>query len=57
MRWFNYDKSKSRTVRIFLIFPRTINNETRWLEWANIEQTYYEDWDLFGMWEDRKFIN
>ena len=44
MRWHNLNRSdlgKARTIRRFLLWPRTINNKTRWLEWATILQEVY----------------
>lgn len=30
----------TRTIKRFLFFPRTIDGEQRWLEWARIEQQF-----------------
>ena len=30
-----------RTVRRFLILPKCLDNQIRWLEWANITQCYW----------------
>jgi hypothetical protein len=50
MRWTNrVDNRKDgdrRVVYKFLIFPKTINNETRWLEKAYIVQELQKTWDL-----------
>jgi len=42
MRWETVEpkNGNERTVQMFLWFPVTINNETRWLEQATIRQRY-----------------
>jgi hypothetical protein len=43
MRW-NCTKKEPPEYRIvhrFLLFPKCIKGETRWLEWATIKQEYY----------------
>lgn len=43
MRWFKAKEPEvgdTRLDRFFLIFPITINRETRWLEMATIEYTW-----------------
>jgi hypothetical protein len=68
MRW-SYKEKPSRkegTTRIitrFLLFPRQINQQWRWLEIAKIEQTYHnayftDNCDLISSWwEDTHWIN
>jgi len=48
MRWKYIKKEKKypkefekRIRRIFLFFPKTIENETRWLEFSVIEESFY----------------
>ena len=57
MRWNTPEKvyTGTRVIKRFLLFPRTINGETRWLEWAEIEQEniLYMDCDH---WEDVEWI-
>jgi hypothetical protein len=38
MRWFKKQSGDRRIVQKFLWFPLTIDNETRWLEFARFEQ-------------------
>lgn len=45
MRWTQKEKQYAsngdkRIVKRFLLFPLTLNNETRWLEFVEIEQSY-----------------
>jgi hypothetical protein len=51
-----------RTVKKFLFLPKTIKEETRWLEWAIIEQQYLDSsGDIFvnncPVWIDINWIN
>ena len=51
MRWDKNPAPKfhsRRKVRKFLIFPKTIGLQTRWLEYATIVQFY----DYSGYWVD-----
>lgn len=44
MRWGKYNTPElgsTRTDRFFLIFPITIDGETRWLEMATIRYKWY----------------
>ncbi|APF25252.1 MULTISPECIES: hypothetical protein [Clostridium] len=40
-----------RIIKTFLIFPKTIGGETRWLEWVYIGQIYRNRWENVE-WED-----
>lgn len=40
MRWKQPHDEDTRTIHRFLWLPRTISDETRWLEWATIKQMY-----------------
>ena len=40
MRYRNPMQGDVRVRRIFLLFPRTCRNQTRWLEWATIREKY-----------------
>jgi len=40
-----------RTKRIFLWYPREVDGEVRWLEFAVVEQTYNIGWEV------KKFLN
>ncbi len=46
MRWHRPKTGDTRIIKKFLLLPKTIGNQTRWLEWANIVQkyAYYERW-------------
>jgi len=41
-----------RVIKTFLLFPKTLENQWVWLEFAEIEQIYN---DVFG-WIDVKFL-
>jgi len=45
-------ESDTRIQKKFLLFPKRIDNECRWLEVASIKQMY-----ICSKWEDIKFIN
>lgn len=62
MKWYkkNYKNGEFRIKRKkFLIFPKRIGNEYRWLECASIVQRYHQSqhpyYDSSG-WEDYGFI-
>ncbi len=38
MRWNKPKPGDTRVVKKFLWLPRTINGETRWLEWGRVGQ-------------------
>jgi hypothetical protein len=48
MRWTEPQDWDSRLISRFLVFPRTINGETRWLERCWIGQVWHDKWG----WED-----
>lgn len=56
-----YTKLIIGTTRIkshFLLFPKTINGETRWLEKATYEQKFIRSENgTFCYWTDTKWIN
>jgi hypothetical protein len=41
-----------RVIRKFLLYPKTIDYETRWLEYVTIEQIWNGVW-----WSDRKWVD
>ena len=53
MKWHSNGYAKPGTTRIvtrWLLFPRDIEGETRWLGWASWKQEYVQYWgwtDLF----------
>lgn len=56
MRQRHPNSGDLRTVRVFLFLPETLDNETRWMEWARIEQVYvwseYEKGWINVHWKD-----
>lgn len=59
MRWKvkEYVKGDKRIITKFLFFPKLINEEARWLEFATFEQILTtESWEL-TVWEDLRWIN
>lgn len=40
MRWSNPKNGDIRIIKRFLLFPKTVNNVTIWLETAYIKQEY-----------------
>jgi len=63
MRWTREPKwypseNDSRIIKRFLFFPKTLNDETRWLEWAAISQTYYVDWyETPPFWDSKCWVD
>ena len=47
MRWKRPERHETRTITKFLLFPKTINDETRWLE-----RTSYVQW-----WNDYRWCD
>jgi hypothetical protein len=59
MKWKNKNKMRKfnskREIRRFLLFPRCINGETRWLEFATICQSWI---GIEGIgWMDYKWVD
>lgn len=66
MRWFKRIKkqktrdypSKERTILRFLLFPRCIKGEWRWLEFAYIYQVYtINDNGVYMAWKDMAWVD
>lgn len=60
MRWTKKKDGDKRVVERFALVPITIGDETRWLEWCTIAQTYISTWTSqgeLGMWSDDCFLN
>jgi hypothetical protein len=53
MRWTRGAFGDKRIKKGFLFFPKVINNETRWLEFAEWEQKYVVD----NAWISTKWID
>ncbi len=55
MKWAHAPQAKygdSRVIRRFLLVPRSIHPETRWLEFATIRQEYCSYY-----WVDREWVD
>ena len=48
MKWLAAQTSDTRVCRRFLLLPKTINSETRWMEWASWAERDYNRPDYFG---------
>jgi hypothetical protein len=63
MRWRTAPiAEEKRIIKRFLLFPTSINNQTRWLEFANIEQEVEVSWCEIGFiyitsWENIRWID
>jgi hypothetical protein len=59
MRWKKVTSNfgDSRLVSEFLFFPKNLNGETRWLEFAKIRQVYRYGMGWGGYWEDKAWHN
>ena len=61
MRWKKYPLKEhyreQRVVEKFLILPRCINNEWRWLEQATIKQEVFYDVDSSYYWRDTDWVD
>ena len=56
MRWKRPNEGSMRRIKAFLWWPRMINGETRWLEWATIDQRY--DSGPYGSgWSDWEWVD
>jgi len=56
MRWKQPEIGDYRIISMFLWFPRTVQGETRWFEFAQIKQIYVVlGWD--EMWADVEWID
>jgi hypothetical protein len=52
MRWQNPKPGETRVIKKFLWLPVTLDDETRWLETAEIKQVYVAFYDGGNLWED-----
>jgi hypothetical protein len=55
MRWKRIKKAKTepfseRVVTRFLVFPKTLEDETRWLEKTGVVQVYQKYTDMYSVW-------
>lgn len=62
MRWTRPCAGDEKIVRKFLLFPRSINKEVRWLQWATLKYVYQnfggwgEEWSSAG-WYLSEFVD
>ena len=56
MHWIKGNVGDTRIVTRFLVFPKTINNEIRWLEKARIKQEFRKVYDD-GIYEFFDWVN
>ncbi len=58
MRWktINPKNGDTRRIKLFLLFPKTIKGETRWLEVAKYKQSFHYYMDGSD-WEDECWID
>lgn len=48
----------TRVITRFLLFPRAIQGQVRWMELARIEQkAVYENHEAYGCWMDVRWLN
>lgn len=65
MRWIEPRPGDEKIVKKFALFPITICEETRWLEWVTIKYVYrsYAHTDMYGdrylayRWSKETFID
>lgn len=56
MKWKHPKDGDRKIKRKFALLPITINYETRWLEWVNVEYEYCQE-IFFSYWAANKFID
>lgn len=57
MRWSEPSEGDKKIVTKFLLFPLTINFETRWLEKATIRYKYFNYIHGGGWWQSVEFLD
>lgn len=59
MRWIKKTPKTGyvRVIKKFLFLPLTLNNETRWLEFATIMQVYVTHYYMDSEWVSKEFID
>jgi len=58
MKYRAYRFGEKRIIKKFLLFRRTVNGETRWLEFVRIRQEFRGSKYLGGdIWVDREWVN
>ena len=64
MMWREPELYSVKIVKKFALFPITVGEETRWLEWVNIKYVYYGKTYTFSFcdggwkkgWVEREFV-
>jgi len=56
MRWKDEFTGEMRTARKFLLFPKEIDNEVRWMEYAYIQQSCFLNKKHGKYWKDVAWI-
>lgn len=57
MRWKNKQNGDIRIKEKFILFPITLDGETRWLEWVKLEEKYSFCPYTMNEWVPIRFIN
>ena len=60
MRWKHkspIDRGARKCVREFLFLPKTLNRETRWLEWAEVQYVYVVGDSGYHYWKAERWVN
>lgn len=55
---YRHEEGSTRTKRAFLVFPKEINYEVRWLEWAEwTQREYHNVYSGSWFWTDVAWVN
>lgn len=59
MKWKQVEFKNEKIVSGFLFFPKTIDGETRWLEFAKWKKKFFGDGGgmMGGAWFDQEWID
>jgi len=57
MRWKRPKEGQRRIKSQFLLFPKTIRGETRWLEFASWEEAFFVGMTGYSWWGEMKWID
>jgi hypothetical protein len=57
MKWTRRPEGETRIKRVFLLWPWELDGETRWLEFAYIEQKYCYQGDGYYAWCDQHWAD
>ena len=56
MIWYKPKDNEERLVSKFLLFPKTINGTTRWLEKVTFLQYYFLPVSGSGWWRNKEWV-